>query len=371
MEVAMTRVERLKKHLSGKDQVVVKAPDYGLSSGSTMLNLACTGKLDVCFLPGHYYFFVGDSDSGKTWLTMTSFAEASINPRFDKYRFIYDAPEGGALMDIERYFGKRVARRLEPPERDKQGNPVHSETTQDFYFHVDDALKKGPCIYVLDSQDALTSREEKAKFDEMKVAARKGKKVAGSYGDSKARLNSANLRRLLGPLAKTGSILIVINQTRSSFSLFDPKTFSGGHALKFYATLQLWSSQKGLIRRNVLGQPRQLGIYAKVQVKKNRVTGRNRTVVIGLYHSAGIDDTGSMVQYLVKEGYWKSDDGKVTVKGLGPKFVGTEEKVVQWIESHNLESDLKDLVLDCWETTERACMVKRKNRYTDLSQPGD
>jgi len=61
-----------------------------LSTGSTLLNLACTGKPYYGFAKGHYYFIVGDSVSGKTFLSLTCLAEASINPNFDNYRFIYD-----------------------------------------------------------------------------------------------------------------------------------------------------------------------------------------------------------------------------------------------------------------------------------------
>jgi len=77
---------------------VLTAKDY-LSTGSTLLNLACTGFPERGFIKGHYYFIVGDSTSGKTWLSLTCLAEASINPNFKNYRFIYDNAEDGALMN--------------------------------------------------------------------------------------------------------------------------------------------------------------------------------------------------------------------------------------------------------------------------------
>ncbi|MCK9570189.1 DNA recombination/repair protein RecA [Candidatus Pacearchaeota archaeon] len=347
----------------------IKLPMEGiaLSSGSSMLNLGCTGKIDGCFLPGHYYFLVGSSDSGKTFLSLTLLAEAAANHAFDNYRFVYDAPEGGALMDIRRFFGIKVAERLEPPEVDEDGAARHSETSEEFYYHVDDALKgKRPCIYILDSQDCLSSKAEIEKFKKTKSAFRKGttKDQAGSYGDGKAKSNSANLRRLMGPLARTGSILIIISQERDSFDMFEKATHSGGRALKFYATLQLWSTCAGKISKTVMGKPRQLGVNCKVRVKKNRVTGRDRTVIIPIYHSYGIDDVGGMVDYLIAEGVWKETDGKVKVTGLGPDWPsGRREKVIKRIEDEELVEDLKELVAVTWQDIEDACVVERKRRY--------
>jgi len=54
-----------------------------LSTGSTLLNLACSGRVNGGFLKGFYYFIVGDSKSGKTFLSLTCLAEASINKDFD------------------------------------------------------------------------------------------------------------------------------------------------------------------------------------------------------------------------------------------------------------------------------------------------
>ena len=371
LEEDRTMVERsdqIKKALRGSG-VVVKPPGLFVGTGSTMLNLACTGRADDGFACGHYYLFVGDSDSGKTFFSMTCFSEAAKNPEFDDYRLIYNGPEGGALMDVARFFGKRVARRLEPPAT-VNGEPRHSRTAQEFYYHVDDAFSRGrPFIMVLDSQDSLSSEEEIKKFDKTKKASRRSRRdekeeAKGSYGDSKAKIHSANLRRVLGPLEETGSILIIINQTRDSFDPFVPSTYSGGRALKFYATLQLWSSQAGKINREVKGKERELGIRCKIRIKKNRVTGRDRTVVVPIYHSVGIDDTGSMVDYLVSEKVWKCSEGVITVEGLGPTFLMKSEKLIQYIEEKELVDDMKALVVDAWESVEKACEVTRKNRYS-------
>ncbi len=347
-----------------KPKDLVIASDRMLSTGSSMLNLACSGQTCGGFPMGSYIFFVGDSISGKTFVALTCFAEAAINKRFDDYRFIYDATEHGALMDFRKFFGQAVAERVEPPEVDGEGSPIYSVTAEDFYFHLDDAFKEGkPFIYVLDSQDALSSEVEGDKFIERKTARRKGKEVSGTYGDNKAKVHSSNIRRVIGELARTGSILIVINQTRDSFGLFEKKTYSGGHALKFYATLQLWASVRKKLTRMYRGKKRELGILSKVQVKKNRITGRDRTVTIPIYHSSGIDDTGSMVSYLIEEEVWKKSGNVIMATGLGPAIKMKYEDLIQKIEADDMVDDLCDLVGKTWMDIERACEVKRKRRY--------
>ena len=331
-----------------------------LSTGSTLLNLACTGKPNKGFRKGHYYFIVGDSSSGKTFLSLTCLSEAANNPAFKNYRFIHDNAEGGALMKISEFFGEAVAARLEAPGK----NGESSASIEDFYYNMDDALKAGrPFIYILDSMDSLTSSTEGSKFEETKKADRSGKKAAGSYGDGKAKINAQNMRRLMTPLRKSESILIVISQTRDNIGFgFEKKTRSGGHALRFYASLEIWSSIYGQITKTVKKKKRQLGISCLCKVKKNRETGRIRDIKFPIYHSYGIDDIGGCVDFLVEENHWKKNDaGTIIAKEFDLK--GNSEKLVHLIEDNSLQNDLRHLVASVWDEIEMACKVKRKKRY--------
>ena len=89
--------------------------------------------------------------------------------------------------------------------------------------------------HVLDSMDALLAMASNKKFAKRKQATRgDGEEIKGSYGMDKPKENSESLRRALAGLRKTGSILIVISQTRDNIgfgAMFQPKTRSGGHAL--------------------------------------------------------------------------------------------------------------------------------------------
>lgn len=358
--------ESVKKKLSAKPKAEAIGIDWskGLSTGSTLLNLACSGKLKTGLLPGYYYLFIGDSDSGKTYFNLSFLAEASINPKFDKYRLIYDAVERGALMDKAAHFGTKLVERIEPPS-ESDGHPVYSETVEEFYFHVDDALKDGrPFVYILDSHDSLSSEAEQEKFEETKSAHRKGKEVAGSYGDGKAKKNSSNIRQIIAKLEKSESILVIICQTRDNIGFgaqFNPKVFSGGNALTFYACLQMWTSKREEIKRTVKGKQRQIGVRSKIQIKRSRFSGRKVAVEVPIYWSSGIDDTGSCCEWLIDEGHWKEVKGKVDAPEFG--WSGPIEGLVQKIELEGREKELRMIVGEVWKEIEAACAVVRKSKY--------
>jgi RecA/RadA recombinase len=358
------KAKNVKKKLTKKKKTKKLTVKDFLSTGSVLLNLACTGRPYGGFAKGKYYFIVGDSSSGKTFLTLTCLAEAGINKSFKDYRFIYDNGEDGALMNIEKFFGKAVKDRLEAPSYTENCEAVYSKTIEDFYYHIDDAIQEGgPFIYIQDSMDVLSSTDEAKKFDEQKKANRKGRKVAGSYGDGKAKKNSAGLRRLLTPMKESGSILIILSQTRDNIGFgaqFNPKTRSGGNALKFYACLEIWSSVRKKIVKTVKGKKRQIGMVSLLKVKKNRFTGKDRNVEVPIYHSYGFDNIGSMVDYLLDENHW-SGDKKIKAKEF--KFEGTKEKLIKYIEENDMEQDLISIVTDVWNEIEKACEVKRKRRY--------
>jgi RecA/RadA recombinase len=348
-------VAEIRKSLGHKHKKrVLLASDY-LSSGSTLLNLAASGRTYGFFVKGHYYFFVGDSTSGKTFLVLTCLAEACQSEDFDGYDLVYNGTtERGAMMNIRKFFGKRLEKRLKT---------VYSDTIEHMYYDLDDRLERGkPLIYIVDSMDGLNSEDDTEKFKQRKEAHRKGKQIAGSYGDGKAKKNSQDLRKMLTRLFNSGSILIVIGQTRDNLGFgHSKKTRAGGRALKFYAALEMWSSIYKRIKKYYRGKDREQGIIAQVELKKNRLSGKDRTVNVHIYHSYGIDDIGSMVDYLLEEKHWRGKKGKIDAFDL--EYKGYREGLIKHIEEENLERELKAIVKRTWEEIEDAVSLKRKRRY--------
>jgi RecA/RadA recombinase len=354
------KTEEVRRRLKKRKQEKVLSHKDFLSTGSTLLNLACTDHPEHGFAKGHYYLIVGTSRSGKTWLSLSCLAEAACNPSFKHHRFIYDNVERGALMDIGRFFGQAVAKRLKT---------VHSRYIEGFYYRLDSLIEKGrPFIYILDSMDSLTSKLEGQTFQKQKQAHLKDREVAGSYGDGKAKINSQCLRQVINPLEEAGSILIVINQTRDKLTGFGGKTRSGGNALQFYATLEIWSDIKKTLTKTYRKKERSQGVLCLLRVRKNRVTGKisgssqDRGVEIPIYTTYGMDDVGSCIDYLASEKHWKRSK-KGIIDAPEFDFKGKREKLIKLICDKNMEKDLAMLASDLWKEIEDAVAIDRKARY--------
>lgn len=343
-----------------KHKKPVLSPKGALSTGSTLLNLACTRHSRCGLLKGKYYYMVGDSNSGKTFLSLTCFAESQQNEAFKDHKLILDEPEEGALMDIAEFFGPRVEKKLDR---------VSSETIQDFYDRLDDLIAEDePFIYVLDSQDALDSVAAKKKRAEQKKARANSTKEKGQMTDSKAKTHSENIRWVLPGLRKTGSILIIIGQLGDNLNpfAFETKVPSGGKKLKYYAASQIWLTPGPKIKKMVRGIKRTVGIIAIAEVRKNRVTGvigRDWAVEVPIYWSYGIDDIGSCIDFMVKNKGWPKKGEKITV----PEWDGqcfSKKELVKVIEEQGKEREVQKIVGKLWRSIEDECRVEgRKKRY--------
>ena len=340
-----------------------------LSSGFVPLNLACSSEQGGFIAPGGYCVIFGDSESGKSWLQLQILAEAANNPKFNDYRLIVDNSENGIGMDIGRFFGKKLVSRLEPPAYDKNGEPFNSETVEDFYIHLDEALGNGvPFIYVMDSVTSLTSVADDDKFDENKKIhldnRHKGtnKDLSGSYAMSIAKSHSQNMRRVVACLRRTGSILIVVAQSRDNVTGYgESKIYSGGRALKFYSHLEIQTSVASPIKKRHNDIDRVIGSICKVRVKKNRYTGQKPTVLMPIYNQTGIDTVGGTLDWLIEEKIIAKDKQSICIPAMDLK--GTYEKLVRTIEEQEREEELYTFAQQSWNDILQAVAVQRKRRY--------
>lgn len=333
-----------------------------LSTGITLLNLALSERAKGGLDTGKYYLFVGDSASGKTLLCLSVLAEAVMRKEFAEHRLIYDNVEDGCMFDLRSMFNARVASRIEPPGWDRK-DPVYSGTVEDFYYHVDDLCQQDrPFIYCLDSMDALTTRQSDEKFRHDKKAYRQGRETTGSYGDGKAKVNSEKLRQVVHRIARTSSILIIVSQTRDNLGFgWEKKTRSGGRALRFYATAELWMSVVKTLKRKIGEKEREIGVRAAVEVRKNRITGLRSEIEVDIYPSYGLDDLGSMVDYLVEEGVWGQVKGTIQADQL--ELAGSRNRLIRMIEERAMLPKVRSIVEAQWRGITEQMQLNRRKRY--------
>ncbi len=373
------KAETIKRQLLKK-----KAPEQKpllLSTSLTVVNLTLSNRVSGGIETGHSYMFWGESSSCKTIIAHACLAEASVNPKFDDYQLVLDNPQQGALFDLRKFYGEPLVARLEPPRWGKNGERINSATIHDLYWHLEQRLNKAgkPCVYVLDDLDSLYHPGERDKY--LKNAGKlmgkaEGKddedrsKVAGSFNISKAKVNSENMSWVNSALYKTQSILIIIVQARSNVgwgSQYNPLTHGGGTASKFYATDELLTTVRGQIDRTVPGRDKKknIGMVARIQVRKNRQTGDVNPVEVNFLRKTGLDDIGTCVDWLIEWKHWKGESKHGVGKVSAPEFEweGSKEKLIQKIEVEGKEGKIRNIVAGVWADIEESIEVKRKPRY--------
>jgi recombination protein RecA len=130
------------------------------------------------------------------------------------------------------------------------------------------------CI-VVDSVSALVPESEmEADFEENVQPARQ------------AALMSRALRKLVGVVSKRDVLLIFINQMRIKIGVRfgNPKTTSGGQALKFYASVRLELTNMKTVRKG----DRVTGRRTRIRTVKNKVAPPFRDIYCDVEPNKGI-----------------------------------------------------------------------------------
>jgi recombination protein RecA len=243
-----------------------------VSTGSLGLDIA----LGIGGLPrGRVVEIYGPESSGKTTLALHCVAEAQ--------------KKGGtcAFIDAEHALDPIYARKLGISVDDLL---ISQPDTGEQALEICDTLVRSGAVDVLviDSVAALVPRAE----------------LEGEMGDSQpglqARLMSQALRKLTASINRSNTMVIFINQIRMKIGVMygSPETTTGGHALKFYASVRLDIRRIGAIkdREEVVGN------QTRVKVVKNKLAPPFKQVEFDIMYGTGVSKTGELVDLGVKAG---------------------------------------------------------------------
>jgi recombination protein RecA len=243
-----------------------------VSTGSLGLDIA----LGVGGLPrGRVVEIYGPESSGKTTLALHCLAEAQKT--------------GGicAFIDAEHALDPIYARKLGVKVDDLLiSQPDHGEQA----LEIADTLVRSGAIDVLvvDSVAALVPRSE----------------LEGEMGDvqpgSQARLMSQALRKLTASISRSNTMVIFINQIRMKIGVMygSPETTTGGHALKFYASVRLDIRRIGAIKE----RDEVIGNQTRVKVVKNKLAPPFKMVEFDIMYGEGVSKMGEIIDLGVKAG---------------------------------------------------------------------
>jgi recombination protein RecA len=241
-------------------------------SGSLGLDIA----LGIGGLPrGRVIEIFGPESSGKTTLALHAIAEAQ--------------KRGGvcAFIDAEHAMDASYARKLGV---DIDNLLISQPDAGEQALEIADTLVRSGAvdILVIDSVAALVPRAE----------------LDGEMGDvqpgSQARLMSQALRKLTSSISRSNTMVIFINQIRMKIGVMygSPETTTGGHALKFYASVRLDIRRIGVIKE----RDEVVGNSTRVKVVKNKLAPPFKQVEFDIMYGEGVSKAGELVDLGLKAG---------------------------------------------------------------------
>jgi recombination protein RecA len=273
LDAALSQIERhfgkgSIMRLGKRDKVDIDT----IPSGSLGLDIA----LGIGGLPrGRVVEIYGPESSGKTTLALHAIAEAQ--------------KRGGtcAFVDAEHAMDASYARKLGV---DIDNLLISQPDTGEQALEIADTLVRSGAvdILVIDSVAALVPRAE----------------LDGEMGDvqpgSQARLMSQALRKLTSSISRSNTMVVFINQIRMKIGVMygSPETTTGGHALKFYASVRLDIRRIGVIKE----RDEVVGNSTRVKVVKNKLAPPFKQVEFDIMYGEGISKMGELVDLGLKAG---------------------------------------------------------------------
>jgi recombination protein RecA len=273
-----------------------------IPSGSIGLDLA----LGVGGYPrGRVIEIFGPESSGKTTLALHAIAE------------VQRASGVAAFIDAEHALDVSYAKKLGVNLSDLL---VSQPDTGEQALEIAEQLVRSGAVdlIVVDSVAALVPKAE----------------IEGEMGDAhmgvQARLMSQALRKLTAVVSRNQSTVVFINQIRMKIGVVfgNPETTTGGHALKFYASVRLDIRRTGQLKDG----EQVIGNRTRVKVVKNKVAPPFREAEFDIRYGVGVDRLAEAIDLGVERGLVEKSGAHFA---LGGERIGQgRERAVEWLRAN-------------------------------------
>lgn len=288
-----------------------------ISTGCISLDMA----LGVKGVPrGRVVEIYGAESTGKTTLALHILAEAQKKGGI------------GAFIDAEHAMDPEYAEKIGVKTNDLL---ISQPDSGEQALQIVETLVRSHkvSVIVIDSVAALTPKTE----------------IAGEIGEFQiglqARLMSAALRKLSSIIAKSGTTVIFLNQTRMKIGIMfgNPETTPGGLALKFYSSVRINLKRIAQIKY----KEEIVGSRIKAKIVKNKVAAPFKVAEFDIYYSEGISKNADLLSMGLKQDIIKRtgnsyvfENNKLGVGVEGVKtFLKDNPQIAKKIEKEILKSN--------------------------------
>jgi recombination protein RecA len=329
-----SELKRGKKELEGN-------PEMMISTGSTLLDLALSGGRvrGGGILAGTVVEIFGPESIGKS--VMLSEIAGAIQRQ--EGEVLFNDTESRFDEHFARIFGYYL-------DREYYFNP---NTVTEVFSAIKNWKPKNDKVVngiITDSLAALSTNLEMDSEQGDKMGMRRGKEF------------SEGLRKNARLVKKMNYLMVSSNQIRDTGASFGAKTDSpGGWAIRFYSSVRMKLSKpaqnhKLMRTKTIHGKEvsKVEGINIVVDVVKNSTWKPFRSAPVTIIYDYGIDDIRQNLQY-VKD---YTDNTVYTVQGK--KLGKTMEDAILKVEDLGLEEELREEVIDLWESIEEKFIIDRK-----------
>lgn len=298
-----------------------------VSTGSALLNIAATDRIDGGFPVGRISEVMGLEGTGKSLIACHAIADTQR--------------KGGlaVFIDTENAVSKEFMTTLGVDIHKLVYAPIECiedvfEAMETIITQVRTKSQNRLVTIIVDSVAAATTKIEQAADFER-----------DGYATTKALVMSKGLRKITNLIGRERICVIFTNQLRENpGAMFGDKYRTpGGRALPFHASLRLRVESIGRITKQVEGAKHIIGIDTKVTVKKTRMAAPHRSVLFGIYFDSGIDDYNSWLEFFRK---MKKVEGKTKKGSLNTGTNIWDFEVKDWPMLMNTNEEMRVDVLN-------------------------
>lgn len=350
-----------------------------ISTGHTMINLACSGTAKGGIPRGRITNIVGDGSAGKTWLSLevcnrffhdVAKENSPIYGQKDKVKVVYNNAERVMDFHLDGVFSDDFISSI-----DWRYENIVEVAGMELFELIKEAQENQDTayIYVIDSWDAMKSIKDKDRIEDDVKEVKKNhdadnkQKAGGGFKLGKAAFATQDFfPELCDRMDGIDITILIVSQVRIKIGdMFTQAYRTGGKALDFYTHLVMWLATKKKLDAQYMKETRVYGIEGEAEIKRSKVSKPFRKAGFSILYDFGLNDMVDTIRWVCNV------SGKKVSISTFEELFGIEatgsgarsyEDFADFVENNNLEDQVRAKAEEIWKLIEENTQTSRKRK---------